>query len=111
MAKRNTRTKPAVGYIRMSTDKQEESPAQQKAEVLKLADKHGFHIVRWYQDDAISGAKTLKRKGFCQMIEDAKVSGDFKAILCWDQDRFGRFDSLEAGEWISPLRRAGVELV
>lgn len=111
MTKRNTRTKPAVGYIRMSTDKQEESPAQQKAEVLKLADKHGFHIVRWYQDDAISGAKTLKRKGFRQMIEDAKERGDFKAILCWDQDRFGRFDSLEAGEWISPLRRVGVQLV
>lgn len=46
MTKRTTRTQPAVGYIRMSTDKQEESPAQQKAEVLKLADKHGFHIKR-----------------------------------------------------------------
>lgn len=45
------------------------------------------------------------------MIRDAEECGDFKAILCWDQDRFGRFDSIEAGEWISPLRRAGVELV
>ncbi len=111
MNKRKTRTKPAVGYIRMSTDKQEESPEQQRAEVIKLADKHGFHIIRWYQDDAISGAKTRQRKQFLQVISDATDRADFDAILCWDQDRFGRFDSLEAGEWISPLRRAGVELI
>jgi hypothetical protein len=30
---------------------------------------------------------------------------------CWDQDRFGRFDSLEAGYWIHPFRQAGVRLV
>jgi DNA invertase Pin-like site-specific DNA recombinase len=111
MTTRKTRTAPAVGDIRMSTDKQEESPAQQRAEVLKLADQHGFHIVRCYQDDAQSGAKTHKRKAFVQMIGDATERGDFDAILCWDQDRFGRFDSIEAGEWISPLRRAGVELI
>ena len=116
MAKRNS-TKPngsripAVGYIRMSTDKQEDSPEQQRAEILKLASRHGYRIVRWYEDHAISGAKTLKRKQFRQMIRDAEELGDFKAILCWDQDRFGRFDSIEAGEWISPLRRVGVELV
>lgn len=111
MTKRKTRTKPAVGYIRMSTDKQEESPEQQRAEVIKLADKHGFRIIRWYQDDAISGAKTRQRKQFLKMISDATDLADFDPILCWDQDRFGRFDSLEAGEWISPLRRAGVELI
>ncbi|MEQ8789533.1 MAG: recombinase family protein, partial [Pirellulaceae bacterium] len=101
---------PAVGYIRMSTDKQEDSPEQQRAEILKLASRLGYHIVRWYEDHAISGAKTHKRKRFRQMIRDAEEIGDFQAILCWDQDRFGRFDSIEAGEWISPLRRAGVEL-
>ncbi len=103
--------KPAVGYIRMSTDKQEDSPAQQRAEILKLAKRFSYRVVRWYEDHAISGAKTHKRKQFRQMIRDAEEIGDFRAILCWDQDRFGRFDSIEAGEWISPLRRVGVELV
>ena len=103
--------KPAVGYIRMSTDKQEDSPEQQKAEINKLAKQEGFRIIRWYEDHGISGAKTLKRPEFRRMIRDAEDRGDFKAILCWDQDRFGRFDSIEAGEWISPLRRVGVELV
>lgn len=106
-----TKAKPAVGYVRMSTDKQEDSPAQQKAEITKLAQREGYRILRWYEDHGISGAKTLKRPEFRRMIREAEERGDFKAILCWDQDRFGRFDSIEAGEWISPLRRVGVELV
>ncbi len=103
--------KPAVGYIRMSTDKQEDSPEQQRAEITKLAKREGYRVLRWYEDHGISGAKTHKRPEFRSMIRDAESRGDFKAILCWDQDRFGRFDSIEAGEWVSPLRRVGVELV
>ncbi len=44
------------------------------------------------------------------MIQDAEA-GEFGAVLAWDQDRFGRFDSIEAGHWIYPLRKAGVCLV
>ena len=32
-------------------------------------------------------------------------------MLCWDQDRFGRWDSIEAGFQIKPFRDAGVSLV
>lgn len=32
---------PAVGYIRMSSGRQEKSPAQQRAEIKKLADRKG----------------------------------------------------------------------
>jgi len=45
------------------------------------------------------------------MIDEVKRLGDCRAILCWDQDWFGRFHSIETGEWISPLRRAGVEWI
>lgn len=102
---------PAVSYIRMSSDKQEDSPEQQRAEVVKLAKKHGCKIVREYFDPAISGNETRKRKQFVKMIDDATNKGDFEVILCWDQDRFGRFNSIEAGEWIAPLNRAGVRLI
>jgi DNA invertase Pin-like site-specific DNA recombinase len=100
----------AVGYVRMSTDKQETSPEQQKQEIQAYAAKHGYNILRWYADLGISGDKTEKRVQFQQMIADAE-DGRFKAILCWDQDRFGRFDSLESGYWIHPLRKRGVQLV
>jgi DNA invertase Pin-like site-specific DNA recombinase len=102
---------PAAGYIRMSSDLQEASPAQQRKAINELAAKHGYSIIRWYEDLGISGDATEKRKGFLQMIKDAEEKGDFAAILCWDQDRFGRFDSIEAGRWIHPLRCAGVWLV
>jgi site-specific DNA recombinase len=99
-----------VGYVRMSTDRQETSPEQQRSEIEQYAAKHGYQVMRWYQDLGISGDKTDKRLQFQQMIADA-ADGRFKAILCWDQDRFGRFDSLESGYWIHPLRRQGVQLV
>lgn len=101
----------AVGYLRMSSDKQEASPAQQKAEIEKLAKRSGYAILRWYQDLGVSGDDIAKRIGFRSMIADATKKGDFQAVLCWDISRFGRFDSLDAGEQCAPLRRAGVRLV
>ena len=101
---------PAVGYIRMSTDKQDKSPDQQRHEITALAKRDGYEILRWYFDGGISGDLTEKRRDFQQMINDA-ARGDFQAILAWDQDRFGRFDSIESGYWIHPLRKAGVCLV
>lgn len=102
---------PAVIYVRMSSSKQEASPDQQRSEVKKLAKQHGCKIIREYFDEAISGDATEKRKAFQQIIRDAETLADFRVILCWDQDRFGRFDSIEAGYWIKPLRDRGVRLI
>jgi site-specific DNA recombinase len=111
MTKHDGRPTPAVAYIRMSSDRQEASPDQQRAEVAKLAKRENYQIIREYFDEGISGDATEKRKAFRRMIADAEEKADFAAILCWDQDRFGRFDSIEAGRWIYPLRLAGVWLV
>jgi site-specific DNA recombinase len=100
----------AVGYLRRSTRKQEKSLDDQRREVTRYAEQHGYHVIRWYQDE-ISGDETERRTDFLRMIHDAENKGDFAAVLCWDQDRFGRFDSLDAGKWVYPLRRAGVRLV
>ena len=108
-----TATVPASQRFRTSAcprDKQDASPQQQRDELTKLAARDGFHLVGEYFDDAISGDRTDKRHAFQRMIADA-ARGKFKAILCWDQDRFGRFDSVEAGFYIHPLRQAGVRLV
>ena len=91
-----TKNVPAVAYIRMSSDKQEASPEQQREELKKLAKRDGYRILRWYFDDGISGDATEKRYDFQRMIADAEMKGDFKAILCWDQDRFGRFSPPDA---------------
>ena len=98
-----------VLYLRMSTDKQECSIPQQREALVAFAAKNGHEILGEYLDEGISGDATHKRLGFQRMIRDA-AGGGFDRILCFDQDRFGRFDMIEAGSWIMPLRDAGVSL-
>jgi len=101
--------KKAVGYLRRSTKDQEASLDDQRTSISAYAKKNGYEVIDWYVDDGISGDDTHKRYAFLQMRDDTKT-GKFKYILCWDQDRFGRFDSMEAGYWIFPLREQGVTL-
>lgn len=109
MARKSTGI-PAAAYYRMSSDKQEASIPAQRAAVERYAEEHGYRIVCEHTDAAVSGDATEKRLGFQRMIADSE-RGDFQVVLCWDQDRFGRFDPLEAGYWIKPLRDHGVRLV
>ena len=100
----------AVAYYRMSTDRQEKSIDDQKTEVVKYAAANGYKIIREYRDDGISGSKSDERKDFQRLIADATERGDFRAVLCWDQDRFSRFDPLEANHYWYLLDQAGVKL-
>lgn len=98
-----------VLYLRMSSDKQEVSVGDQRAECTKHAAEKKYRILGEYVDEGISGDATEKRKAFQRMIADGSKKR-FDLVLCWDQDRFGRFDPVEGGYWIKPLRDAGVML-
>jgi site-specific DNA recombinase len=94
----------------MSSDQQSKSPEQQNEECNLLESREGYHLVgEPYFDEGISGLEARTRPDFQRMMRDA-ANGEFDVITCWDQDRFGRFDGLDAGECIAPLRRAGVYL-
>ena len=101
---------PAAAYIRMSSLKQDASPEQQREEAAKLAAANNCRIIREYSDEGISGDDP-NRPGFKAMLHDATEQKDFAVIICWDQDRFARFDSIKAGRYIDPLREAGVWLI
>ncbi len=109
MAQRIVAAIRAVLYLRMSSADQEDSISQQRDELIKFAERLGYKIVGEYLDEAISGDATEQRSGFLKMRDDAG-SGKFDLVLSFDQDRFGRFDPLDAGYWIYPFRRAGVRL-
>jgi DNA invertase Pin-like site-specific DNA recombinase len=111
MATRNSSGIPAVGYLRRSTDLQERSIPDQRAYIEKWAAEHGYRIVRWYIDDAISGTSTKGRNGFEQMIAAAENGRDFDAILCYDISRFSRGGTNETGYYVHRLHMAGVEVV
>jgi site-specific DNA recombinase len=101
----------AVAYLRMSDKKQDKSIPAQRAEIERYAVTHDYSIVRWYSDEGISGAENEKRVGFQQLISDAQSIGDFRAIIVWDQDRFSRFDPMEANHYWYLLRQSGVKIV
>ena len=55
---------PAAGYVRMSTDDQNDSPDRQRHEIQALAERDGYEILRWYEDHGISGTASKNRPGF-----------------------------------------------
>src|SRR5215813_12835415 len=109
MSERNSTPLRAVAYYRMSDARQENSIERQQSQVLPYAEKHGYPIIRDYVDEAIAGDEIARRKGFQRLLADAQA-GLFDVILCDDKDRFGRFDCIDLGEVVAPLRRKGVRL-
>ena len=92
---KKTQLIPAAGYIRMSTDKQEDSPARQKAEILQLAKREGYEIIVWYEDHGLTGTESANRPEFLRLLADAK-EGNFEAILVYENSRLSREHPLEA---------------
>ena len=95
----------------MSDKKQDKSIPAQKDEIEKYAAAKGYRVIRWYRDDGISAAETIKRVGFQALILAAQQNRDFEVIIVWDQDRFSRFDPMEANYYWYILRQAGVRIV
>ena len=100
----------AVAYLRRSTDRQEQSLADQRAEIARWANENGYIIAREYLDDAISGTSAEKRPAFQRMIADAQ-RGEFKAVIVWNSDRFSRGDVTETEHYRYLPRQAGAVLL
>jgi DNA invertase Pin-like site-specific DNA recombinase len=99
----------AAAYYRASTLKQEDSTDRQRSQVVPYAERKRYQIVREYVDEGVSGGEILKSRDFQRMLRDAQT-GAFEVIVCDDKDRFGRFDAIDLGEVVAPLRRKGVRL-
>ncbi len=101
----------AVGYVRRSTDRQEQSIPDQKKALEAYAVEHGLRLGKFYIDDAISGTSTTGRRAFRQLIQDAQSPAQpFDVVVVYDVKRFGRVDNDEAGYYRHVLRTHGVEV-
>lgn len=78
----------AIGYIRRSTDKQDESLEQQRERLETYASKQGWSLTCVYSDDAISGSE-LSRPGLEELIAAASES-NAEIVLMWDRNRLAR---------------------
>jgi DNA invertase Pin-like site-specific DNA recombinase len=94
----------------MSTDRREASIRDQRTHVERFAAANGYELIGEYSDEGISGNATGDRLQFQKMIADA-ASGRFQAMIVWDLSRLGRYDIVEGGFWMKPLRDAGVKVV
>ncbi|MHC4546366.1 MAG: recombinase family protein, partial [Planctomycetota bacterium] len=109
---KSTNKNRAVGYVRRSTDRQEQSIPDQKKALEDYAAEHDLRLTKFYVDDAMSGASTLGKRAFQKMIADAQSSRrDFSIVIVYDVKRFGRIDNDEAGYYRHILRANGVEIL
>ena len=101
----------AIAYIRRSTDKQDESLTQQRAQLEAFARSKGWTLKQVYEDDAISGSD-MNRPGLEQMLRDASTQTDIEIVLAWDRNRLARpKEPLDGMLLERKLREAGKRIV
>ena len=103
---------PAVGYVRCSTEMQEDSPEQQKKEIVAFADARGYNIGEWFVDFGKSGTTFDQRAEFQRLRQATENHPSFKAVICYDESRWGRaIDAEENTFWRVHFRRCGVDVI
>jgi DNA invertase Pin-like site-specific DNA recombinase len=100
-------------YVRMSTDHQKYSTANQAAAIRLYAAEHGMDVVRTYEDDGKSGLEIGRRYGLQELLRDVQGGGlDFSAVLVFDISRWGRFqNSDESAHYEYLCTKAGVKII
>ena len=103
---------PVAAYVRMSTEHQKYSTANQTAEIERYAELHGMDIVRHYIDAGKSGLHVDGRIAMQQLIDDVTAGrADYETLLVYDVSRWGRFqDPDEAAYFEQQCRRSGVHV-
>lgn len=106
------RARRAAQYVRMSTDYQQYSIANQMAVIAGYAQRSELEIVRTYRDDAKSGLHIKNRKGLLDLIDDVQCGrADFGCILVYDVSRWGRFQDVDESAYYEFLcKRNGVRV-
>ena len=102
----------AVGYIRCSTEMQEDSPDQQKTEILNFSANNGYDVKAWFVDFGKSGTTFDQRPEFQRLKKIVENKPNFKAVICYDESRWGRaIDAEENTFWRVYFRKFKVDVV
>ena len=102
----------AVGYVRCSTETQEDSPDQQKKEIQAYAKQNGYEVGEWFIDSGKSGTTFDQRPEFQRLRTIVDQGAPFLVVICYDESRWGRaIDSAENTYWRVYFRKQGVEVL
>lgn len=104
---------PVAQYVRMSTEHQKYSIANQSAMIHVYAEEHGMQIVRTYADPGRSGLTIAGRPGLRSLLADVLTrSNTFEAVLVYDMSRWGRFqDTDESAHYEFVCKSGGAPVV
>ncbi|MBI3787751.1 MAG: recombinase family protein [Ignavibacteriales bacterium] len=103
--------KIAVGYVRCSTDMQEESIEQQRKSIEAWAQANHYKVINWYADEGKSGTSFNRRPAFMQMSKKVEGGANFEYILVYDESRWGRAGNpRENTYWKFHFERYGVKV-
>jgi len=102
----------AAQYVRMSTEHQQYSTANQQDALAEYAARRGLTIVRTYADEGKSGLSFAGRTSLQRLIADVQAGqADFSVILVYDVSRWGRFQDADESAYYEYLcKRAGIEV-
>jgi DNA invertase Pin-like site-specific DNA recombinase len=102
----------AAQYVRMSTEHQQYSIANQEAVIADYARAKGFEVVHTYADAGISGLDLAHRSGLRQLLDDViGHRADFTAVLVYDVSRWGRFqDADESAHYEFLCKQSGIQI-
>lgn len=97
--------KPVVAYVRVSTG--EQTVENQKIAIDEWARNSGYLVLKYYEDEAISGkVPPLRRQGFRKLVEEV-VSLKPKPVvtIVYELSRIGRsfYETLEAVKALETL--------
>jgi len=100
-------TKRVALYLRVSTGQQ--TTDNQKADLLKAIERHGWQLVGVFEDAGISGAKGRdKRPGLDRLLKGV-ARRDFDLVAAWSVDRLGR-SLQDLVSFLVELREKGLDL-
>jgi DNA invertase Pin-like site-specific DNA recombinase len=100
-------------YLRMSTESQKYSIANQEEAITAYADLHGMSMRSTYRDEGKSGLRIENRKALKALLQDVQGGKTrFKAILVYDVSRWGRFQNTDQAAYYDYLcRMHGIEVI
>lgn len=99
--------------MRMSTEHQQYSIANQSTAIQEYANTHSMEIVRTYVDRGKSGLGIAGRQGLNDLIQTVESrAADFNVVLVYDVSRWGRFQDVDESAYYEYApKRAGVPVV
>jgi len=98
-----------IGYIRVSTDKQDNSVETQKEMLCSYSKIHGIDIDNYFIDFGISGKETTRRKKYNELM-DLVSGGKITTIITTSLSRWSR-NTLDLLNSIDVLKKNDTDLV